>query len=69
MTVDFFRQRYGYEIEGVWLPRVTAITSIISKSFLFASQGSADWGTLVHSTIASTLKKEAVEAFASSPSN
>ena len=65
MTVDFFKQKYGYEVEGVWLPRVTAITSMVSKSFLFASQGSADWGTLVHATIASTLKKEAVEALSS----
>jgi hypothetical protein len=58
MTVDFFKQRYGYEIEGIWLPRVTAITSLISKAFLFANQGSADWGTLVHSTIAQVLKRE-----------
>src|SRR3989338_5680697 len=61
MTVDFFKQKYGYEIEGVWLPRVTAVTSLISKSFLFSNQGSADWGTLVHSTVASILKKEAIE--------
>lgn len=60
MTVDFFKFKYGYEIEGVWLPRVTAVTSLVAKSFLFANQGSADWGTLVHETIARILKKEAV---------
>jgi hypothetical protein len=61
MTIDFFKQKYGYEIEGIWLPRVTAVTSLVSRSFLFSNQGSADWGTLVHSTIASLLKKETVE--------
>jgi len=61
MSVDFFKAKYGYEIEGVWLPRVTAVTSLVSKSFLFSNQGSADWGTLVHSTIASILKKQTVE--------
>ncbi len=61
MTVDFFKAKYGYEIEGVWLPRVTAVTSLVSKSFVFSNQGSADWGTLVHATIASILKKEAVK--------
>lgn len=61
MTVDFFKQKYGYEIEGIWLPRVTAVTSLVAKSFLFSNQGSADWGTLVHSTIERMLKKEAVE--------
>lgn len=65
MTVDFFKFKYGYEIEGIWLPRVTAVTSLISKSFLFSNQGSADWGTLVHSTVASILKREPVEALAS----
>ncbi|MDO8473936.1 MAG: PD-(D/E)XK nuclease family protein [bacterium] len=62
MTVDFFKAKYGYEIESVWLPRVTAVTSLVSKSFLFSNQGSADWGTLVHTTIERMLKKEAVEA-------
>jgi hypothetical protein len=61
MTVDFFKQKYGYEIEGVWLPRVTAVTSLVSKSFLFSNQGSADWGTLVHTTIARILRKEVIE--------
>ena len=61
MTVDFFKAKNGYEIEGIWLPRVTAVTSLVSKSFLFSNQGSADWGTLVHATIAGILKKEKTE--------
>ena len=65
MSIDFFKQKYGYEIEGVWLPRVTAVTSLVSKSFLFSNQGSADWGTLVHSAIASILKKEVVGTLSS----
>lgn len=65
MTVDFFKYKYGYELEGMWLPRVTAVTSLVSKSFLFSNQGSADWGTLVHETIAHILKKEAVAALPS----
>lgn len=65
MTVDFFKQKYGYEIEGFWFPRVTAVTSLFSKASFFASgarlplwQASADWGTLVHSTIANFLLKK-----------
>lgn len=65
MTTDFFKFKYGYEIEGMWLPRVTAVTSLVSKSFLFSNQGSADWGTLVHSTIEHILKKESVETLSS----
>ncbi len=60
MTVDFFKQKYGYEIEGFWMPRVTAVTSLVSKANFFASQASADWGTLVHSTIEHILKGEKV---------
>ena len=55
MTVDFFKQKYGYDIEGFWMPRVTAVTALLSKANFFASQGSADWGTLVHATIAQLL--------------
>lgn len=66
MTVDFFKQKYGYEIEGFWMPRVTAVTSLVSKAnFLALSriegfQASADWGTLVHSTIEHFLRGEEV---------
>ncbi len=64
MTVDFFKQKYGYEIDGLWMPRVTAVTSLISRAnFLALSwaerfRASADWGTLVHSTIEALLKGE-----------
>ncbi len=64
MTVDFFKQKYGYEIDGMWLPRVTAVTSMVSKTnFLALSrfegfQASTDWGTLVHSAIEHLLKGE-----------
>lgn len=66
MTVDFFKQKYGYEIEGMWMPRVTAVTSLVSRSNFFALsriggfQASADWGTLVHSAIEHFLKGEKI---------
>jgi hypothetical protein len=56
MTVDYFKNRYGYEIDGVWMPRVTAITSLVSRSFAFAPPGYATWGTLVHETVEKVLK-------------
>lgn len=58
MTVDFFKRKYGYEIEGMWLPRVTAITSLVARGNMFAMQSSADWGILVHETIGKLLKGE-----------
>ena len=58
MTLDFFRQKYGYEVEGIWMPRVTAITALVSRSFAFVPQGYANWGTLVHTTIEQILKGE-----------
>ncbi|MBI1984897.1 MAG: hypothetical protein HYS60_02175 [Candidatus Wildermuthbacteria bacterium] len=61
MTVDFFKHRYGYEIEGAWMPRVTAVTSLLSKANMFASQASADWGTLVHETIGSLLRGDSIQ--------
>lgn len=59
MTIDFFKHKYGYEIEGMWMPRVTAITSLASKVSMFAPRASADWGTLVHETIGKNLTGEA----------
>lgn len=58
MSIDFFKHRYGYEVEGIWMPRVTAITALVSRPFFVGSLGSADWGTLVHSAIEKTLKGE-----------
>jgi len=42
----------------MWIPRVTAITSLVSRPFLFGAFAAADWGTLVHSSIESILKGE-----------
>ena len=56
MTVDFFKQKYGYEVEGVWMPRVTAITSLVSRPFFGVGFGAADWGTAVHTAIEKKLK-------------
>ncbi|MBI4138193.1 MAG: hypothetical protein HY482_01185 [Candidatus Wildermuthbacteria bacterium] len=64
MTTDFFKYKYGYEIEGIWLPRVTAITSLISRSFSFAGAGAAaDWGTKVHAAVERIMKNEYAGGF------
>lgn len=62
MTLDYFKQRYGYEIEGMWMPRVTAVTSLVSGApMMFRMREAADWGTLVHETIGSMLKGEEIQ--------
>ena len=67
---EYFRKKYGHEIGGIWVPRVTAITEIINKPALlryYAAQksfedaqrklrNSADWGTLTHNTIEKLFK-------------
>ncbi|MBI2577699.1 MAG: PD-(D/E)XK nuclease family protein [Candidatus Wildermuthbacteria bacterium] len=72
MSLDFFIKNHGYETAGFWLPRVTTITSIISKPNLiqyyarhrniFAAQRAlalaADWGTMVHEGIENVLRGE-----------
>ncbi|HEY4476307.1 MAG: hypothetical protein A3J30_00265 [Candidatus Wildermuthbacteria bacterium RIFCSPLOWO2_02_FULL_47_9c] len=61
MRIDLFKQKFGYEIEDMWLPRVTAITSIISK-FPFALKNRRgfrehlEWGTEVHEFIGAMLQ-------------
>lgn len=67
MDLEYFKHKYGYEIEGMWLPRVTAITSAFpnhytSNNSYFKEQikNAADWGSLVHETIEHILKKEKV---------
>ncbi len=61
MRIDLFKQKFGYEIEGMWLPRVTAITSIISK-FPFALRDRRgfrehlEWGTEVHEFVGGMLQ-------------
>jgi hypothetical protein len=70
MDVNFFKRKYGYEIGGFWVPRVTAITDIVAKPGLlkyYANQPnftaarqrlktSANWGTLTHQIIEEILK-------------
>ena len=70
MDIDFFKRKYGHEVNGIWVPRVTAITDIVAKPALlryYAAQesyqaaqtqlkNSANWGTLTHNTIEQILK-------------
>ena len=72
MSIDFFIKNCGYEIEGFWIPRVTTITSIISKPNLarfyaqypniYAAQRallqSADWGQATHEALENVLRGE-----------
>jgi len=73
-NVSHFKSVSGYEIDGIWYPRVTAIVSIKAKPALYrfyADQASfsaaekvksisADEGTLIHDTIEGILKGEKV---------
>ena len=68
-NVNHFKGKTGYEIDGVWYPRVTSIASIKSKPFLYkfyADLGnfseaesiknkSAGEGTLIHETVEAIL--------------
>jgi len=72
MTIDDFKIKNGYEIQGAWLPRVTSITGVVSKPALLryyanhsnfmsaqnAMNNSANWGTLTHQAIEKFLKGE-----------
>lgn len=65
-----FRERAGYEIDGIWYPRVTSIVSIKAKPALYryyagmpsfkaadtAKERSAAEGTLVHETIEAIVR-------------
>lgn len=77
-----FKGTAGYEIDGVWYPRVTSIVSIKAKPALYkfyADQGSfsaaesiksksADEGTLIHETIEAILAgKPAVVPYSIQP--
>jgi hypothetical protein len=69
-SLDEFRSRAGYEIDGIWYPRVTSILSIKSKPALYryyagmpsykaaddAKEKSAQEGTLVHEAIEAILR-------------
>jgi len=75
MDLEFFKQKYGYEVGGIWFPRVTAITDIIAKPGLYKYYGekesfetartdlkkAADWGKLAHKTVEMILKGELPE--------
>lgn len=72
--IKHFKAKTGYEIDGLWYPRVTSIVSIKSKPALYkfyADQGnfsaaesikskSADEGTLIHETIEAILTGKTV---------
>ncbi len=76
-TVEAFKERAGYEIDGTWYPRVTKIVEIKSKPALYHFYGrmesfaagervkrqSATEGTLIHETVEGILlsKKPAVD--------
>lgn len=66
------KEKYGYEIDGLWMPRVTAITSIVLTDHLLRYYArhrsfsdvrerllnSARWGTRLHEAIANILRGE-----------
>ncbi len=67
--VDVFKQKYGYEIEGIWFPRVTAIVSLTrrlgdrDRNQWLGRNGfwqAAQWGQLAHETIEKILQGEQV---------
>ncbi|MFQ6049860.1 MAG: hypothetical protein ACE5J0_02350 [Candidatus Paceibacterales bacterium] len=75
MNLDYFKWNNGYEIDGIWYPKVTAICRVIAKPGLerwLANQESfaamqakrkkiTDWGKLVHNTIEKMLRGESPE--------
>ena len=68
-TLENFKQKNGYEHNGEWLVRVTAITELWPKPGLMkwlanqrssesaekTKQESADWGTRIHKAVESRL--------------
>ncbi|MFH0806194.1 MAG: hypothetical protein V1885_00475 [Candidatus Brennerbacteria bacterium] len=71
-TVEGFKEQSGYEIDGVWYPRVTKIVEIKAKPALYRFYGrmgsfaaaeqvkknSATEGTLIHETVEKILTGE-----------
>lgn len=71
-SLEEFKTRAGYEIDGIWYPRVTTIVSIKAKPALLryyggmrsfkaaddAKEASAREGTLVHESIEAILRGE-----------
>lgn len=74
-SLEDFRERAGYEIEGTWYPRITSIVSIKAKPALYryyagmpsfkaadeAKERSAAEGTLLHATIESIIREMPIE--------
>lgn len=75
MNVQYFKSKYGYEIGGMWYPRITAICSTIAKPGLlryYANQENfavaqenltraSNWGKLLHETMEKILQGEEVK--------
>jgi len=73
-SVENFKNANGYEIDGVWYPRVTSILSIKSKPALYyyyaslpnyqageaIKKQSAEEGTLLHNTVEALLRNEPI---------
>lgn len=73
-NIENFKNANGYEIDGIWYPRVTAIVSIKAKPALYMfyaglpdyktgeaiKSKSAEEGTLLHETVEALLRKEPV---------
>jgi hypothetical protein len=71
-TLDNFKSASGYEIDGIWYPRVTSIVSIKAKPALYkfyadqtsfaageaVKTKSAEEGTLLHGAVEAILKGE-----------
>jgi hypothetical protein len=74
-SLEEFKERAGYDIGGIWYPRVTSIINIKAKPALYryyagmpsfkaadvAKERSAVEGSLVHSTIETILSGKSVE--------
>jgi hypothetical protein len=70
MSINLFKEKYGYEDNGFWYPRVTSICSIIAKPGLekwLANHGSffvmqkrrqkiTDWGNMIDSLVKKLLQ-------------
>jgi len=73
-NIDNFKNANGYEIDGIWYPRVTAIVGIKAKPALYMFYAglpdfktgeaiktkSAEEGTLIHETIEAILRRDPV---------
>ncbi len=72
MSLEEFVTKHGYQIEDMWLPRVTSITGIIAKPALLryyarqknytsaqeALNHAANWGSLTHETVEKLFRGE-----------